>query len=161
MPQHKTLVVFYSRSGRTRKVAEAIANALECDIEEIQDVRSRKGLFGWLRSGYEAATRKLPPIRSTVKDPGEYDLVIIGSPVWGSTMASPVRSYLTQHKRKLINNVALFCTMGGQDSGHTIPDIGLFCQCDALATLAIPAREVTAGRYDQSLARFLSVLKDA
>jgi flavodoxin len=42
----KTLVVYYSRTGTTRKVAEAIAGILRCDIEEVVDTKKRSGILG-------------------------------------------------------------------------------------------------------------------
>ena len=90
----KILVVYYSRSSKTQRAAEEVAKNLGADIEGIQDVRSRKGLFGWLRSGSEAARGVLPAIKPTVKDPGQYDLVVLGTPIWASKMSSPLRTWL-------------------------------------------------------------------
>ena len=50
----KVLVAFYSRTGSTKLVAEAIAQALNADVEEIKDKKDRNGIFGFLKSGYEA-----------------------------------------------------------------------------------------------------------
>jgi len=58
----KILVVFYSRTGNTKKVGEAIAGELNCDTEQIMDVKSRMGIFGWLRSGREAMKEVIAPI---------------------------------------------------------------------------------------------------
>jgi len=158
MEPRKILLVYYSRSGTTKKVAEAIAAQLKCDTEEIQDVRSRKGLFGWLRSGREAMRRVLPPIRETTRDPGQYDLVIVGSPVWGSTMASPIRTWLDRQKPKLVNTVALFCTSGGADSGHALPDMGAYCACDSLANVSFKHSDVSSGRFADEVASFIADL---
>jgi len=49
----KVLIVFFSRMGTTRLLAEAIARATHGDLEELKELRSRRGVFGWLRSGYE------------------------------------------------------------------------------------------------------------
>jgi flavodoxin len=158
MEPKKILLVYYSRSGTTRKFATAVAARLKCDTEEIQDVRSRKGLFGWLRSGREAMRKVLPPIREMTRDPTAYDLVVVGSPVWASTMASPVRTWLDEHKRELINTVALFCTSGGVDSGHALPDMGIYCACDSLANLTVRRRDIESGRFDDKVASFVAAL---
>ena len=47
------LVVYFSRTGHTRVLAEGIARALGADLEEIRDRTDRTGLLGWLRSGAE------------------------------------------------------------------------------------------------------------
>ncbi len=44
----KVLIVYYSRSGQTRNIAEVIAKKLGAELEEIVDHRNRKGLLGFL-----------------------------------------------------------------------------------------------------------------
>ncbi len=44
------LVVHYSRTGTTKKVAEKLAFLLKCVSEEIHDTTNRKGKLGWLRA---------------------------------------------------------------------------------------------------------------
>src|SRR5512136_2440098 len=109
----KILVVYYSRSGNTQRLCEDVAKELGADIEGIQDVKSRKGLFGWLRSGSEASRRKLPEIRPFGKDPAQYDLVVLGTPVWAGVMASPLRTWLNANKAKL--KAVAFLTTSGSD----------------------------------------------
>jgi flavodoxin len=82
-------VVFYSRDGATRKAAQAIAEALQCDIEEIIDTRKRHGFIGYMRSGFEAKFKKLTVLEETKKDPTTYDLIIVGTPIWASSVSSP------------------------------------------------------------------------
>ena len=54
MANFRTLVVHYSRTGTTRKVAESLAAKLLCDSEVIIEERDRSGLLGYLRSLFEA-----------------------------------------------------------------------------------------------------------
>jgi len=70
----KAMVVCYSRTGNTRLVAEKIAEGLNVELEEIMDKKDRKGVFGFLRSGYEAIFKKLTDIQSINKNTEEYDL---------------------------------------------------------------------------------------
>ncbi|MBE3088681.1 MAG: flavodoxin family protein, partial [Actinobacteria bacterium] len=42
------LVVYYSRTGTTRKVAEYITKQLGADMEEIIDMKKRSGIWGFL-----------------------------------------------------------------------------------------------------------------
>jgi flavodoxin len=159
MADTKTLLVYYSRTGTTRRLAEAIASELKCEVEEIQDVRSRKGLFGWLRSGREAMKRSLPEIKEPVRDPAQYKIVIVGTPVWADTMASPVRTWLDRFRPKLVNSVALFCTMGADQSGKTIPEMGSYCTCDTLASVSVSKGEVQRGEFRPKLTDFLTRIK--
>ncbi len=111
----RILVVFFSRSGTTREVAEQLGARLGADLEEISDPTPRTGVFGFVRSSYEAQRRQLPPIASSHHDPADYDLVVIGTPVWTSSVSSPVRAYLRRH-RDVLRKVAFFCTCGGSGS---------------------------------------------
>ncbi|MCK5584780.1 flavodoxin family protein, partial [Candidatus Bipolaricaulota bacterium] len=50
----KTLVVYYSRTGHTRKIGDEIAAALEADVEELKDDVGRSGPVDFVKSGREA-----------------------------------------------------------------------------------------------------------
>ena len=63
----KPLVVFYSRTGTTKKVAETISSILKCDVEEVFDTKNRAGVLGWLRSGRDAGSKKLTAIDKAKK----------------------------------------------------------------------------------------------
>lgn len=113
MPEVKSLMVFYSRTGTTRKAAEEISNLLKSDIEEVIDMKNRTGALGWFISGIDAALKRLTVIKETKNDPASYDVVVLGTPVWVGTMSSPIRTFISQNKGHL-RKVA-FCTCG--DSG--------------------------------------------
>ena len=105
----KTLVVYYSRSNVTRKIAEIIRKKLDCDIEEITDAGKYGGKIGYMKGGFDATTGKTTKINEITKNPSDYDLVIVGTPIWASNMATPVYSYLIKYSDQ-INDIAPFCT---------------------------------------------------
>ena len=109
----KPLVVFYSRTGTTKKVGEALADLIQCDSEELIDTKKRTGPLGFLRSGRDAARNKLTVLGPLIHDPALYDVVALGTPVWSGLMSSPMRTYITNNKSKF-NGVAFFCTQGGE-----------------------------------------------
>ena len=51
----RTLIVFYSRSGHTRQLAQELVTRCGADLEEIREVRSREGFFGYCRSALRQA----------------------------------------------------------------------------------------------------------
>jgi len=65
----KTLVVFYSRTGITRKVAEHIARILLCDVEEIIPVEDRTDFLRYALLREEAFSKTIPAIKATTKRP--------------------------------------------------------------------------------------------
>ena len=105
----KILLVFYSRDGATKKVAEAIARELRCEMEELVDYANREGIFGYLRSGFEAALRRKAHIKPIQHDPARYETVIVGTPVWANNMAPAVRTFLSDQANK-IRRIVFFCT---------------------------------------------------
>ena len=105
----KTLVVYYSRSGKTKLAAEALATTLDTDIEQIIDMENRNGIIGYLKSGYQAVKRIKAKISPAKKLPSEYDLVVICTPIWAGTMSSATRTYLSTYGSK-IKNVAYIIT---------------------------------------------------
>jgi len=109
----KTLVTFYSRDGHTKRAAEIIAKALNADIDELKDKKSRKGIIGFLRAGYDATRGKATEINFS-KNPADYDVVILGGPVWNGRVTPAVRTYLLKN-RESIKKAAFFVTCAGRE----------------------------------------------
>jgi flavodoxin len=92
----KTLVVYYSRTGKTRFVAEKVASELKADIEEVVDLKNRSGRFGFLKAGYDATRGNKTEIEETQKSPSDFELIVVGTPVWNSRPSSAIGTYLTR-----------------------------------------------------------------
>ncbi|MEE0924439.1 MAG: flavodoxin [Methanobrevibacter sp.] len=137
----KTLVVYYSRSNITKEIAKEIQNELNCDIEEIKPLKDYDGKTGYAKAGYESMTKKTPKIEDAQHNPADYDLAVIGTPVWASTMASPVYTYLSQNKGKF-NNVAFFATCGGSGDESTLKNMAKLVGKEGIATYSATKRTV-------------------
>ena len=157
----KALVVYYSRTGHTRSVAMELAARCEADVEEIRDPATRRGgPLGYLRCAREALRKHLPPIEPATANPANYEVVILGTPVWASHMASPVRSYLHAHATE-IGRIALYCTQGGNGGPKVLAEMAELCGRDALATLVLNERDVAKARYAERLDGFVTdILKN-
>jgi flavodoxin len=90
----KSLVVYYTRTGKTKSAAEAIAAQLGADIEEIVDLKKRKGALGWIGGGKDASRKSLTEIAPTQKSPADYDLVVVGTPIWAWAPTPAFRTYI-------------------------------------------------------------------
>lgn len=117
----KKLIVFYSRTGVTKKAAEILAKEIDAEIKEIKDKDKREGATGYLRSGYQAMNRKLAEIEQDEKNPNDYELVIIGTPVWADKIPPAIRTYLTRNK--LEKKIGILITMGGSGDKEVIEEI--------------------------------------
>jgi hypothetical protein len=58
MSTSRILVVYYSRTGTTAELAEAIARATGADVERLVDTVARSGGLGFLRSLRDAASKR-------------------------------------------------------------------------------------------------------
>lgn len=154
----RILVVYFTRTGHTKQVASSIAAALDADTEEISDPTMRSGVLGYLRSGFEAALRRHAPIGASVHNPAQYDLVIVGTPVWNMSVSSPVRSYLHRHRSEL-RSVAFFCTCGGRGGARAFAQMAQVCGADPASTLVV--REAYVERSAAEVARFAADLRAA
>ena len=89
------LVVYYSRTGNNRTIAEQIAKALSADIDEIIDKKNRQGKLNWLKAGRDSRAGNLTEIEYA-KNPQDYDTIIIGAPIWAWSPIPPLRTYLQE-----------------------------------------------------------------
>ena len=84
----KRLVVYFSASGTTRKVAEMIASAADADMYEIVPKQPySKADLNWMdkksRSSVEMSDKKYrPEIADANAHIDEYDEIILGFPIW-------------------------------------------------------------------------------
>lgn len=121
----KILIVYYSRTGATKKVAEILREKLNCDSEEIIDTKNRSGALGYIMSGRDAMKKKLTKLQPLKKNVADYDLVIIGTPTWVYTLSTPIRTFISENKEK-IKSVAIFYTMGGEMQRKLLPKLKIY-----------------------------------
>jgi flavodoxin len=155
----KILVVSYSRSGNTRTIAQALASDLRCDSEEIV-AKSLTGFSGLVTALIEAMRHKPARIETTSLHVSSYDVVVVGTPVWAWSVSSPVRAFLIENKKKL-PRVAFFCTLGHRGDDSAFAQMQELAGRAPLATIAVTASDVIAGRFRDRLAKFEQTLAAA
>ena len=60
----KTLIVYYSRTQQTEKIAKAIQKDLNCDIEEITAEKKYDGIIGYIKGGFDAGANRVCEIKT-------------------------------------------------------------------------------------------------
>ncbi|MFM0186475.1 NAD(P)H-dependent oxidoreductase [Paraburkholderia nemoris] len=157
MSQAKVLVVYFSRTGTTRLLAQAMAKMLAADLEEICDFSNRKGVGGYLRSLADIIMKRPVEIVPAGRDVTAYDLIVIGTPVWAGSVSAPVRSYLVENRARL-PQVAFFCSFGGRGADKAMRQMR-----ELVGRLAVAECKVTAAEAHKdanaALAVFAHVLK--
>ena len=109
----KSLVVYYTRTGNARFVAETIAAEIGSDVEEVIDMKKRSGVLGYLSGGKDARQGKETQIAPSKKSPADYDLIIVGTPIWAARPTPAVTTYLKKNNLSG-KKVAVFFTQGGK-----------------------------------------------
>ena len=114
----KTLVVYYSFEGNTKLIAESIARAVGADIlalKPLEEVKT-KGFMKFFWGGRQIFMKIKPELRPLDRNPEDYDLIFIGTPVWAWTYTPPLNTFFSSVSltgRK----VAFFCCHGGGKGG--------------------------------------------
>ena len=115
----KTLVAFFSASGMTRALSRSMAKAADADLFEIVPVEPyTEADLKWTnplaRCNKEKLGKKNVPISSRVENWDEYELVLIGFPVWYYAAPNIIETFVKAYDFSG-KKVALFATSGGSD----------------------------------------------
>lgn len=155
----RTMVVYFSRTGNTQILAQQIASACSADLEGLREAQHHAGAVSYLLSLWQGALHGEADIAPTQLSPADYDLVIVGTPIWAWNMSSPVRTYIRKHREE-IRKLALFCTCDGAGQAKVLADMQSLCGQSPVATLALTARELRDHLHPERLDKFLAQLKE-
>ena len=155
----RTLIVYYSRTGTTATVAKTLASRLDADVREISCNRYAGGVFRYLLAGYDSVRGNLPEIEMAEFAAKQYDLVLIGTPIWTSHPALPVRSFLNR-KPDIPARVAVFLTHGGHSPPQTcIDELAELLPVPVEAKLSFNSEQVAAGKFSDDVSDFATELE--
>lgn len=122
------LVVYYSRSGNTRAVAQAVHERVGGDLVELQTVTPYP-------EDYQATTAQAkkelesgfkPPLQTKIKRMDDYGVIFVGSPCWWGTVAAPVITFLSEYDFSG-KTIVPFMTHEGSGLGRTVAHIRSLC----------------------------------
>jgi flavodoxin len=110
----RKLIVYYSFDGNTAFISRTIAAAIGADMLELKlaEQTATQNFTRYFWCGRLCYSKQNPELLAFDKQPGDYDLVFIGTPVWEFTFAPPLKTFFS----KVIltdKKVALFCCHGG------------------------------------------------
>ncbi len=93
----KTLVVYFSQSGNTEKIAKKVADVTGADIEMLETVSPYTGDYEKIVADAQNEVgrdyqRPIKPLKHNVKD---YGRIVVGTPTWWYKMSSPVLTFLS------------------------------------------------------------------
>jgi flavodoxin len=153
----KTLVVYYTRTGNSKFAAETIAAELGADMEEVVDLKNRKGRLAFLPAGRDAMQGKLTEIAQTKRNPLDYDIIVVAQPVWAGSPTPAIRTYLKKNDLSG-KKVAVFFSDGSYKAIEKIKAI--LPNSTFVGELALPAKEFENREEAQKkIAEWCSILK--
>lgn len=122
----KTLVVYYSASGSTRRVAETIADTLSADLFEITPVEPYSSAdLNWTndnsrvtREHNDESLRDIELTQIVPENWDSYDTVLIGYPIWWAIAAWPVDNFVKGNDFTG-KTVIPFCTSASSGLGNS------------------------------------------
>lgn len=120
------LLVYYSYTGNTELLVSLISNKLNCDVLKLETNEPYSTDYEEVveQAKADVENNYMPKLKSII-DLEKYDTIIIGSPVWWYTFASPINTFL--HENDLSNKTIIpFITNAGW-LGHTLKDIEKIC----------------------------------
>ncbi len=167
MAERKILVVYYSSSGNTRKVAQTLAEKLGADLDEIRpsdkvEVNIKgKGFRNFMNMGrvvFGGKTKRNVGLEPAAYDPADYDLVVVGTPVYANTLPAEPRAYLANHKTRF-KTVAFFCTGEAPDNAHVFELMQEACQLAPMAIQPFHAPDVRSEAYVPAAETFVDCLR--
>ena len=120
----KSLVVYFSWSGNTEKVAKSIQSQTGSDIFEIVPETPYSDDYDTVVDQAKDEQRKdaRPAIRDSITNMDSYDTVYVGFPNWWGDMPMILYSFFDNYDLSG-KNIALFCTSGGSGLSDTVNEV--------------------------------------
>ncbi|WP_116793514.1 flavodoxin family protein [Achromobacter dolens] len=151
-------IVFYSRSGTARAVAERLAAMTQWPVHEIRDPQPRLGLRADLRCIVDVLFKRSPAYRYDGPALDAYDHVVLIAPVWLRSLAAPMRAFL-RNARQGIRAYSVICVMSGYGGFRAVDDMASAIGAKPRSILLLKQFDVLAGESDAALCRFKAQLR--
>ena len=125
---NKTLVVYFSASGVTKRVAEKINEVVKGDLFEIEPVEKYTDAdLDWMDKGSRSSIEmndktSRPKILHKVENLDEYNKIILGFPVWWYTAPTIINTFIEENDLSG-KEVSIFVTSGSSSFGGSLKDL--------------------------------------
>lgn len=124
----KSLVVYFSRTGTTKAVAEEIQSLTGSDLVELRTVVPYPSSYNdcLAQAQEERANNVRPELSTTISNMSEYDTVYVGYPIWCYTAPMAIFTFLESYDFAG-KTVIPFCTSGSSSINQSVTDIRSIC----------------------------------
>jgi len=120
----KSLVVYFSHSGNTKKIAEAISKKTNSDLFEITTAEEYSSNYDTVveLAQEEKNDQARPKLKSELSNLADYQTIYLGFPIWWGDMPMVLYSFLDEYDLSG-KTIAPFCTHGGSGLSGTAKKI--------------------------------------
>ncbi len=141
--EKKVLVVYFSRTGTTKAVAEKIKKMTGGMMFQIQTKKKYPSNYDKMldTAQKEQDENARPALKKKVKSIKKYDFVVIGYPIWWGDAPMAVYSFLESNHFSG-KTIVPFCTSGGTGIGGSVKNIIKVCK-GAKVTKGLTANDVS------------------
>lgn len=159
----KIAVVYYSLEGNTKFAAKKIAERLSADLIELKCVKEyptgKVSKFLW--GGKSVTFGEKPALIPYNFNADDYDVVIIGSPVWASKYASPLKTFFAENDIS-DKKLGLFVCCAGGKTDKCFAEMKRDAKHESAVTLNLvdPLKNQTP-ENDAEIDKFCERLKEA
>lgn len=147
-PGPRVLIACFSRTGNTDRIAAHIQALIGGDRFAIRPATPYPQDYDATveQARQERARDYRPPLRQTMDTLAEYDLVLLGHPIWAMTLPPVMRTFLSTHDLAG-KTIAPFCTHKGYGRGDSAAVIARMApRARLLAGLAVEGENAVRAR---------------
>ena len=152
----KTLILYYSQTGATEKVAQELQSRLNADMELVGLEEPYDGTYAEsiARVAKERESGVLPKLLPLKADIAKYDTIFLGYPIWFGTYAMPIASLVKEYDFEG-KHIVTFCTFGSGGLEASIQDLKKTLPTAEVAENGFGIRNARVGATAKELNRFL------
>ncbi len=142
----KTLIVCYSYTGHTLKVAQSLQKEINADLTQIESEKDK----WYLLKAWDSFRENKVPIKPCQTDLMKYDALILCCPVWGSKTPAAINQYLSELKNLKGKKFGVFVTSAGDRKQKATIQMREYLDLQGmifLGQMRVQTKEVEKGNY--------------
>lgn len=159
----KTIIVYYSLEGFTKKWAEEIAEKTGADLLALHPVKSYpdSGAKKFLWGGKSALMGEKPKLQPYIFNADKYDRIVLAYPVWASSVTPPIRSFISENKDALSGKeIGAIATYMGSGAQKSIKKLEKLLEAEIAPQLILTDLDEKKKENDQLAAGYIRQLSD-
>lgn len=158
------LIVYCSRSGNTATVAAYLQQQLGGDLLEVEPAtpyeEDYQAMLTRAQEELDAIREgRYPAITTEGDNLSEYDVVLVGYPIWFGSMATPMQAFLHGHAGRLAGKrIALFATSGSSGMTTSTEEAATLCPQATLLRPTLLLTSASMSDYEERAQSWLNEL---